>query len=323
MQELFPDDWETILTCAFYLADEGRDLRDVKTWCTVYRAPCRPEELDCKNLRDLLPLLDRERQACFFQRWMKLHPDRVCAFEITPVPSYRGLRDPESNEYLSPTHMFLMTGTKSGLPLDLRSVPADPVLFEQGDALFVLDQGFYGEKIIEAMIRHPRYQLETGDHLLYGMTVEGDHVYRHLIFDPDGASQGRESCENRFGWFVMISSHVKDVKEVIRLYRSRLLAQRCFDDLKNEQDTKKLGLMKNRALEGRIFLQFLGVALKAQIRRIMDAHPEFRDMTVQELIWETRTVRHVTLRDTGEKFTTELTPMQKAICKAFEISLQE
>ncbi len=62
---------------------------------------------------------------------------------------------------------------------------------------------------------------------------------------------------NHIGWFVLVSNHIKDTTKALEVYRSKDAVEKCFDDLKNDLDMKRLRIHSAAAMEGRIFIQFI------------------------------------------------------------------
>ena len=89
--------------------------------------------------------------------------------------------------------------------------------------------------------------------------------------------------------------------------------EKCFDDLKNDLDMKRIRMHSAAAMEGRIFIQFISLLITARLKQVMNEAGWFKDYDLQEVLNEMKTVRTVSIQGTRKRYTTELTPFQKKI----------
>ncbi|MDO5862598.1 MAG: IS1634 family transposase [Thermoplasmata archaeon] len=124
---------------------------------------------------------------------------------------------------------------------------------------------------------------------------------------------------NRYsGFLVLLSNHVDDRAEALRIYRDKETAESAFDDLKNGMDMKRLRVRSETALNGKMFIAFLGLALKLEMSNVMDRSPELAGRTREEVLREMSILRSVRIGEGNEVFT-ERTKLQKRVVKDFGI----
>jgi transposase len=68
----------------------------------------------------------------------------------------------------------------------------------------------------------------------------------------------------------MISNDVKDPVKALEIYRMKDTAEKAFDDLKNDLDSKRLRIHSTQAMEGRLFIQFIALILSNKIKGVMN-----------------------------------------------------
>ncbi len=122
-----------------------------------------------------------------------------------------------------------------------------------------------------------------------------------------------EHKRNRIGWFVLATNDIKDKVRALEVYRNKDSVEKCFDDLKNDLDMKRIRMHSAAAMEGRIFIQFISLLITARLKQVMNEAGWFKDYDLQEVLNEMKTVRTVSIQGTRKRYTTELTPFQKKI----------
>ncbi|MEH2948227.1 hypothetical protein [Sporofaciens sp. JLR.KK001] len=125
---------------------------------------------------------------------------------------------------------------------------------------------------------------------------------------------------NHIGWFVLVSNHIKDTTKALEVYRSKDAVEKCFDDLKNDLDMKRLRIHSAAAMEGRIFIQFIALLITTRLKQVMNEAGWYKNHDLQKVISEMKTVRSVSINGTRKKYTTELTPFQKDIYELYGLT---
>ena len=124
---------------------------------------------------------------------------------------------------------------------------------------------------------------------------------------------------NRIGWFVLATNDVKDKVRALEIYRSKDAVEKCFDDLKNDLDMKRIRMHTAAAMEGRIFIQFISLLITTRLKQRMNEAGWFKNYDLQEVLNEMKTVRTVSIGNSRRKYTTELTPFQKKIFDLYHL----
>jgi transposase len=177
LREAFPEDWNKILTCAYYLINEGKALSHVETWSAHHSHPYG-ETLPSQRVSELLQAVTAEKQLAFFKHWVKTRAEsEYVAMDITSVSSYG-----KQNEYvhygynrdgesLPQINLCLLLGEESGIPIYYESLNGsikdvstlENVLKVMGwlnaNRLHaVMDRGFYSERNIDNLYdKHIRF----------------------------------------------------------------------------------------------------------------------------------------------------------------------
>ena len=94
-----------------------------------------------------------------------------------------------------------------------------------------------------------------------------------------------EAIKN-FGFFVLVSNGVKDPVEALNIYRSKDLIEKAFFDLKDRLNMRRTSVSSEENLEGKLFLQYLGLIFLSYVKQRMDKAGLFKNYTMQELFDE-------------------------------------
>jgi len=126
---------------------------------------------------------------------------------------------------------------------------------------------------------------------------------------------------NHIGWFVLVSNHIKDHTKALEIYRDKDSVEKCFDDLKNDLDMKRLRIHSAATMEGRLFIQFIALLITTRLKQVMNEAGWFKKHDLKKLLCEMKTVQHVTILGTRKFYTTELTAFQMDIYDLFGLSI--
>ena len=110
-------------------------------------------------------------------------------------------------------------------------------------------------------------------------------------------------------------------ESAIRVYRDKDAVEKCFDDLKNSLDMKRLRMHKSTTADGRLFIQFITLILISELRQRMRTSGLIEKYTVRELLREMETLTKVTYTGKYRHILTELTKAQRDILKELNIEL--
>lgn len=164
VKKSFPDDWDAILTCAYYLVSEGQALSRTEKWSRQAVTPYG-EMLADQRISELLVRITPELAQGFFSAWLAHNSsDRYYCMDITSISSCS-----EANEFVSygynrdreklpQVSLLMVSGHTSHLPLFFRVMPGsirDVSTMDESlkrldlvDARrmhMVMDKGFYSE----------------------------------------------------------------------------------------------------------------------------------------------------------------------------------
>lgn len=121
------------------------------------------------------------------------------------------------------------------------------------------------------------------------------------------------------GYFVILTNDSKDPKYILELYRTKDIVEKTFNNLKNDLDLRRLKVHSDAAMEGRIFVGFIGLVFASYIRNTMRLKGLYEKYTFASLLLELKKLKRVHL--SNGTVLTELSSKQKEIYRAFEIEL--
>jgi hypothetical protein len=180
--------------------------------------------------------------------------------------------------------------------------------------------------------RFTRKLISYREDLLSGNKVEQHEEYyeRYLIvketpkrgvkvdFNEEEISKFRKKyC----GFFCVLSNKIKDPAETLSNYRNKDVVENCFDDLKNHLDMKRLRVHTSKAMDGRLFLQFLALIYISSIRKKITSDDKLKYITARGTMEEMETLVRVKYSNRYGQVFTETTPLQRRIIDAFGIKL--
>ena len=139
----------------------------------------------------------------------------------------------------------------------------------------------------------------------------------NVDFNEDAINRHKR---NHIGWFVLVTNHIKDKTKALELYRNKDAVEKCFDDLKNDLDMKRLRIHSAAAMEGRIFIQFIALLITTRLKQVMNEAGWFKFHDLLKVISEMKSVRSVSIFGSRKKYSTVLTPFQIDIYHLFGLT---
>jgi len=112
------------------------------------------------------------------------------------------------------------------------------------------------------------------------------------------------------------TNDIKDQVEALRVNRDKDYVEKCFDDLKNQLDIKRLRIHTSSTLDGRLFVQFIDMSA---LRKKMRDAGLIEKYTVRELLLEMETLIQVRYSGKYGHILTEVTKPQRQIMKSLEV----
>jgi len=127
---------------------------------------------------------------------------------------------------------------------------------------------------------------------------------------------------NRYSGFqALLANSIKDPIEAMQIYRDKDVVEKCFDDLKNLLDMKRLRMHSSATVDGRLFVQFIALIYISALRREMRKSTLIERYTVRELLQEMDTLTKVKYTGKYGHILTEITKPQREILKDLNIAL--
>jgi transposase len=128
---------------------------------------------------------------------------------------------------------------------------------------------------------------------------------------------------NRYSGFqALLSNGIKDPAEALQIYRDKDVVEKCFDDLKNQLDMKRLRMHSSATVDGRLFVQFIALIYMSALRRDMRKSNLIERFTVRELLHEMETLTKIKYSGKYGYILTEVTKPQREILKGLNIELE-
>lgn len=141
---------------------------------------------------------------------------------------------------------------------------------------------------------------------------------RKVLFNNEAIQKYRNLYA---GFFVILTNDIKDPVETLRVYRNKDAVEKCFDDLKNQLDMKRLRIHSSAAMDGRLFVQFVTLIFMSALRKKMRETGLIEKYTVRELLEEMETLTQVRYSGKYGHILTEVTKPQRQIIEKLRIEL--
>jgi transposase len=179
----------------------------------------------------------------------------------------------------------------------------------------------FNEKLVNC-----KKELESGK-----LIAEHQEVYDEFFVVKTTAKRGMKVSYNteavsqyisRYAGFqAILTNSIKDPVKALQIYRDKDIVEKCFDDLKNQLDMKRLRMHSSAAVDGRLFIQFIALIYISAIRKEMRNSVLIERYTVRELMEEMETLTKVKYSGKYGCILTEVTKPQREILKNLAIEL--
>lgn len=137
-------------------------------------------------------------------------------------------------------------------------------------------------------------------------------------YDNDAVTKYRNHYA---GFYVLLTDDIKDPVEALQVYRDKDVVEKCFDDLKNQLDMKRLRVHSSPAMDGRLFVQFIALIYMSAIRHEMRKTDLIDKYSVQELLGEMETITKIRFSGKYGQILTEVTKSQRAILDYLNVDI--
>jgi transposase len=132
-----------------------------------------------------------------------------------------------------------------------------------------------------------------------------------------------QKYRKRYAGFFCILTNVKtDSGELLDIYRSKDIVEKCFDDLKNGLDMKRLRIHSSEAMDARLFIQFLALILLSKIRTVAKTNKELQYKSPREIMEAMESIVRITYSGRYGCIISETGPLQEKIIETFGLHLE-
>jgi len=123
------------------------------------------------------------------------------------------------------------------------------------------------------------------------------------------------------GFQAIFTTRFKEPDEALQVYRDKDIVEKCFDDLKNSLDMKRLRMHTIETVDGRLFIQFIALIFTSALRREMRQSKLIEKYTVRELLLEMDPLTKIRYAGKYGQILTEITKPQREILELLNIEL--
>ena len=116
---------------------------------------------------------------------------------------------------------------------------------------------------------------------------------------------------------VLVSNHIKDVAEALRIYRAKDVVEKGFCVLKNNLDLNRLRVHGDTTMRAKVFIDFIALILMNHIHNTMLKAGLYKTMTKHELIRHMEKLRVQYIK--GDRILFPVSKIQKTILDAFGV----
>ena len=128
---------------------------------------------------------------------------------------------------------------------------------------------------------------------------------------------------SNLGYFLILTTDFKMTpKEVLETYRRKDVVEKCFDNLKNSLDMKRVRSHGREIGNGKIFICFIGLILESILENVLGETMKREHMTKEKIIKEMSKIRVVELKE-GSYLLNPITKKQRLILEAFGLTVED
>jgi len=160
-----------------------------------------------------------------------------------------------------------------------------------------------------------------------GVSLKIAEDYFTVAEDKDGTNRAVERNYDaidekirNMGYFLMLTTDLsKTPDEVLDIYRRKDIIEKCFDELKNDLDMRRLRVHSSVAAEGKMFIAFIGLILRTYVHnKLRNYFDTNRAMSMPQVFDEMRMIKTVKTKD-GMLLYNPITKKQRTILEQFGI----
>ena len=246
LQEVFPELWQRILTCAFFEVSEKRPLYLCESWTESTETETH-EILSSQRISELLKEIggQEHKRLDFFKSWAKHRAEQeYIAFDITSISSYSQLIEAveygynRDGEDLPQINLGMLFGQTSLLPLfynlyqgsirdvgTLHNMIAFAEHLDLRDVRYVMDKGFFSTRnVVEMLEKRLKFHISVP----FTMSLAKDLVSN---FETEIARAPHS--------FLVNGEVIHGLKSKVRIQDRPLIAHLIFDERKRLESKEK------------------------------------------------------------------------------------
>ena len=91
---------------------------------------------------------------------------------------------------------------------------------------------------------------------------------------------------SRCGYFILMSNHIQDSAEALKIYRLKDVIEKAFGNIKERLNGRTTTACSEENLDGKLFVQFIALMYLSQVQKVMNERHLFRKYTTDELLDE-------------------------------------
>ena len=151
----------------------------------------------------------------------------------------------------------------------------------------------------------------------FHVKVNSKHKSIEVIRNHDAIDEKTRNL----GYFLMMTTDLKKTpEEILDIYRRKDVIEKCFDELKNDLDMKRLQVHSEETMDGKMFIAFIGLILKTFVHnKLKDYLDANRSTSFAQVFDELRMIKAVKTKD-GMVLRNPLTKKQRSILECFDKS---
>ena len=180
------------------------------------------------------------------------------------------------------------------------------------------------ERLFKAKLERWETELSKGN------TIKDAEEYFTMMVHPDSTrtiTRNYEAIDEKIrnlGFFLMMTTDLrKTPQEILDIYRSKDVIEKAFDELKNELDIKRLRVHSEAAMEGKMFIAFIGLILRTYVHnKLKDYMDANRPLSLAQVFDEMRMIK-VAKTKNRMVLRNPLTKRQRIILGHFDISEED
>lgn len=148
-------------------------------------------------------------------------------------------------------------------------------------------------------------------------------AYKTFFVVHETPVRGRKVCYNNeaiekyrsqyAGFLAILTNDMKDPVQTLMVYRNKDVVEKCFDDLKNQLDMKRLRIHGSASMAGRFFVQFIALIYMSSLRRDLRKAHLIEKFTVRELLEELEPLTRIDYSGKYGHLITEVSKTQRQI----------